>query len=117
MKKRRIYFWIPSILLAAMTAMSTYVYFSDVNNMMANYQALGYPDYLVYFNGIAKILGIGAILTPAASKTLKEWAYAGLCYVYILGGLAHVMINDGQQIGAIIALVLLSLSYWQWKKG
>jgi hypothetical protein len=40
---------------------------------------LGYPDYFIPFIGVAKTLGIIAILVPGFPK-LKEWAYAGLAF-------------------------------------
>ena len=38
---------------------------------------LGYPEYLIPFLGVAKLLGVFAILYPGFPR-IKEWAYAGL---------------------------------------
>jgi hypothetical protein len=40
---------------------------------------LGYPMYINVFLGVAKILGIIAIVIPGYPY-LKEWAYAGFCF-------------------------------------
>jgi hypothetical protein len=40
---------------------------------------LGYPKYIISFLGIAKILGVIAILVPGFPR-IKEWAYAGLAF-------------------------------------
>jgi len=40
---------------------------------------LGYPKYIIPFLGVAKLLGVIAILVPGFPK-LKEWAYAGLFF-------------------------------------
>ena len=44
-------------------------------------------------------------------KILKEWAYAGFFYAFVLAFFAHFMIGDGQQATAVIALVALVVSY------
>ena len=43
------------------------------------FQHLGYPTYLLPFLGIAKLLGLAAILIPGFPR-VKEWAYAGLTF-------------------------------------
>ena len=40
---------------------------------------LGYPEYFIRYIGIAKLLGVAAILLPIHPR-LKEWAYAGLMF-------------------------------------
>ena len=51
-----------------------------------------------------------------SSKALKEWAYAGFFFAFILAFFAHYMIGDGEQTGALVALVLLLISYVFSKK-
>ncbi len=43
------------------------------------HEDLGYPLYLIPFIGVAKVLGVIAILIPG-SHLIKEWAYAGLFF-------------------------------------
>lgn len=50
------------------------------------------------------------------SKTLKEWAYAGFFFDFVLAFFAHFMVNDGEFGGALIAILLVSVSYISWKK-
>lgn len=40
---------------------------------------LGYPKYLLPFLGVAKVLGVAAILIPGFPR-VKEWAYAGMAF-------------------------------------
>jgi uncharacterized membrane protein YphA (DoxX/SURF4 family) len=42
-------------------------------------KGLGYPVYFIPFTGVAKVLGIIAILIPGFPR-IKEWAYAGLFF-------------------------------------
>ena len=96
--------------------MSSSVYYVlNLEMVTSDYQALGYPVYVMYFNGLAKLLGGIAILAPV-HKSLKEFAYAGYLYILLLALFAHVTLKDGEHWGALMGLVLWSLSYWLWKK-
>jgi peptidoglycan/LPS O-acetylase OafA/YrhL len=57
---------------------------------------LGFPAYLVPFLGIAKILGVIAILIPGYPR-IKEWAYAGLLYDVI--GAMYSVYSIGKPLG------------------
>lgn len=77
---------------------------------------LGYPAYLIPFLGIAKLLGVAAILAGRFPK-VKEWAYAG--FVFDLIGAAYSHIRSGDRAEALAPLVILSfavLSYLFWKR-
>jgi len=43
------------------------------------HEELGYPIYFILFIGVAKILGVIALLVPGFPR-VKEWAYAGLMF-------------------------------------
>lgn len=43
------------------------------------HNGLGYPVYFIPFIGVAKALGVIAILIPGFPR-IKEWAYAGLMF-------------------------------------
>ncbi len=80
MKTVNIFYWITTIIIAGM------MLFSGVLNAIVTpdsvkmvTQGLGYPEYIIRFLGVAKILGSIAILVPAFPR-LKEWAYAGLFF-------------------------------------
>src|SRR5215472_12664111 len=44
---------------------------------------LGYPTYLLTILGVWKLLGAIALLAPRFPR-LKEWAYAGTFFVYVM---------------------------------
>lgn len=80
MKKLNIAYWIVTIIFAAL------IVFSSIPDIMVNQQAieivstqLHYPQYIIFFLGIAKLLGVIAILIPGFPR-LKEWAYAGIFF-------------------------------------
>lgn len=79
--------------------------------------SLGYPLYINTILGIAKILGVVAIM-QTKFRTLKEWAYAGFTFD-MLGASASFVLN-GNEITFILStlpfLVVMFASYFFWKK-
>ena len=96
-------------LFTLLTLMGVGMYLFQHDVAVEAYTKLGYPTYLIYPLAFAKLAGL--ITIWANVKTLKEWAYAGFVFDFILGIGAHVMINDGEHFGAVIALILVSISY------
>ena len=110
MKRDKIIYYVATGLLTAMLLMSVGMYV--FNNAMVSemFTSLGYPTYIIYPLAAVKLLGLFAIWNPSF-KTLKEWAYAGFFFDFVLAFFAHYMVGDGEQMGAIIAMVLLLASY------
>lgn len=115
MNKRDLWIYrIATILLTVLILLGVNMYIFQHEVAIQAYTSLGYPTYLIYPLAFAKIAGI--ITIWANVKTLKEWAYAGFVFDFILGIAAHVMVNDGEHMGAVIALILVSVSYIYNKK-
>ena len=115
MKTNKIIYYISTALLTLLMLFSAGMYFfnhAEVAKMFTNF---GYPTYIIYPYAIAKLLGLVA-LWFVANKTIKEWAYAGFFFAFILAFFAHIMISDGEQMGAILAMVFLITSYITSKK-
>lgn len=115
MKTTKIIYYISTGLLTLLMLFSAGMYIfnhAEVADMFSNF---GYPTYIIYPYAIAKILGLAAIWL-IGNKTLKEWAYAGFFYAIIFAFFAHIMIGDGEQMGAVIGMVLLVTSYITNKK-
>lgn len=76
---------------------------------------LGYPLYLLTILGIAKVLAVVGLVVPPARR-VKEWAYAGVFFVYAGAACSHYAIGDGaDKIGtplAFAALTLVSSAMW-----
>jgi hypothetical protein len=110
MKRDKIIFYIATGLLTALMLYSVSMYFlmhDDVATMFTNF---GYPTYIIYPYAIAKLLGLVALWGPNF-KAIKEWAYAGFFFAFILAFFAHYMISDGEHAGALTALLILIVSY------
>ena len=114
-KRNKIIYYAATGLLTVLIVMSVGSYIFDHETIAGVFIQMKYPAYLVYPLAFAKILGLIAIWTKK-SAMLKEWAYAGFFFNFSLAFGAHVGVDDGQFPGAIIATVLLAVSYIYDKK-
>lgn len=110
MKRDRIIFYASTGLLSLLMLFSVSMYLFKHDDVSTMFKSFGYPTYIIYPYAIAKLLGLFALWYPNF-KSIKEWAYAGFFFAFILAFFAHYMIGDGEQMGAIIAFVLLIISY------
>lgn len=110
-KRNRIIYLVATGLITALMLMSAGMYFVNHTGVSKIFTELGYPSYLVYPLAIAKILGLIAIWTKK-SNTLTEWAYAGFFFDFVLAFSAHIHAQDGAHWTALVAIVLLLVSYF-----
>ncbi|MDG1806136.1 DoxX family protein [Flavicella sp.] len=110
MKTNKIIFWIATGLLSAMMLMSAGMYVFNNAEIQPVFVGLGFPTWVMYPLAFLKVSGV-LVITISKWKTVKEWAYAGFFFDFLLAIGAHVSIGDGEQFGAIIALTLLIVSY------
>ena len=115
MKTAKIIYYISTSLLTLLMLFSAGMYIFNHAEVAGMFTNFGYPTYIIYPYAIAKLLGLVA-LWFVANKTIKEWAYAGFFFAFILAFFAHIMISDGEQMGAILAMVFLITSYITSKK-
>ena len=117
MKKINILYWIITGIFAA------FMIFTAIPNVIAQPESvkfiasLGYPEYLVPFIGIAKVLGSIAICIPSFRR-IKEWAYAGL-FFDLAGATYSVVKLYGVHVDIvfmILPIVFLFASYFLWHK-
>ena len=110
MKRNKIIYYVATGLLSLLLLFSAGMYIFNHEMVAEMFTGFGYPTYIIYPYAIAKLLAILALWVPSFDK-LKEWAYAGLFFAFILAFFAHIMISDGEQMGALIAMLLLVVSY------
>ncbi len=115
MKRNKIIYYIATGLLTLLMLFSVSMYFINHDEIKEMFIGFGYPTYIIYPLALAKLFGLFAIWNPKF-KAIKEWAYAGFFFDFVLAFFAHYMIRDGNQSGAIIALVLVVISYIYSKK-
>ncbi len=116
MKTARISHWIFTGLLSALLLMSASMYIMNHDEIAVAFIVLGFPIWIIYPLAIAKILGVAMLLTKW-KEWLTEWAYAGILFNVLLAMTAHFTVEDGEQMGAIIGLILMIGSYATWKIG
>lgn len=110
MKKTKIIYWVLTGLFAFLMLGSAIPYILSMPVAVKGmHEELGYPVYFIPFIGVAKLLGVIAILVPGYSR-LKEWAYAGL--VFDLIGATYSISAAGKPVGDYIFMVLpLALAF------
>lgn len=112
----KIAYWLVTGLFCTLMLVAAAIEIFAFGESVKMLDALGFPQYIAYVLPVTKILGVVAILSNY-SKTLKEWAYAGFFFDFVLAALAHYFSGVPTFIPAIVALVLLMTSYWLDKKG
>ena len=112
MNKSKIFYWLFTVLLAALMGLAAVPDILRVPEAQAIFEHLGYPAYLLPFLGVAKLLAVITILVPGFAR-LKEWAYAGIV-IDLTGALySHLSVGDplSTWIFPVIGLVLSAGSY------
>lgn len=112
MKKTRVIYWIFTGLLVVLMGGGAIPDIISVPSAVELFKHLGYPAYLLPFLGVAKLLGVIAILIPGFPR-LKEWAYAGL--TFDLAGAMYSSIAVGDPVSNwmvfLIGFILIAGSY------
>jgi uncharacterized membrane protein YphA (DoxX/SURF4 family) len=94
MKKTIVIYWIFTGLLAAlMLASSIPNIMSSADSIEFMSKHMGYPVYLIPFIGVAKLLGVIALLVPGFPK-IKEWAYAGFTFDLLGAMYSFIALGD-----------------------
>ncbi|MBV7334589.1 DoxX family protein [Chloroflexi bacterium TSY] len=114
-KRNKIIYWVVTSLFAAFMLMNVVMYVFQNEFVSDMFVSLGYPTYLVYPLALAKLLGIIAIVTRR-SALLKEWAYAGFFFNFLLAFGAHLMVGDGGSIAPLVAILILLVSRYYEQK-
>ena len=118
MKKSKIAYWIFTLLLAVL------MLFSAIPNILSVPAAvdmitthLGYPAYFIPFIGVAKLLGVVAILVPGFPR-IKEWAYAGFVYDVAAAIYSTISVGDpaSKWMPIFIGFIIIGGSYYFYHK-
>jgi len=74
---------------------------------------LGYPEYIMTILGSWKLLGVIAILVPKF-PLVKEWAYAGFCFLMTGALYSHIASGDPAIgfIGPVILFIMILISWY-----
>ncbi len=97
MKKTKILYWVFTSLFAFMMLGSAIPDILSSPIAVEGFRKIGLPPTLLPFLGVAKALGVLAILIPGY-PVVKEWAYAGL--VFDLIGATYLIVAAGEPIAS-----------------
>jgi uncharacterized membrane protein YphA (DoxX/SURF4 family) len=110
---RTIAYWITTLLVALEMALGGVWDLLHTQYVRTIMDHLGYPGYLLTILGVWKLLGTAAMLTPRLPR-LREWAYAGMFFLYSGAGASHFFMGDGpaRWAGPLIFGGFLVASWW-----
>lgn len=113
MNKKIIVFWIATALFCLVFTIGGVANLLRIEHQAEIIQTLGYPLYLMTILGVAKLLGVFALLVPRMS-TLKEWAYAGFTFDMLGAAASHAFVGDpiAETVAPLVILAIGAVSYW-----
>jgi hypothetical protein len=112
MKARSIFFWATTGWVAGVMGISGGLSIAHTRSMMEGFAHLGYPGYFANLLGVAKLLGVCALLVPGFAR-IKEWAYTGFAITILSASYSHLFSGDGlQSLEPLATLAALAVSYW-----
>lgn len=103
-KKIKLLYWLFTLLFAGFmgwSAVPDVLAKSDAVKFMHDY--LGYPVYFISFIGVAKLLGVIALLIPGFPR-IKEWAYAGMFFDLV--GATYSILAQGKPDAGLLFMII-----------
>ena len=107
MKREDLMYWVATGLFCAAFSMGGTSHLLRLPNVAESMSALGYPAYMMTILGVAKLLGVAALLIPQ-QPFLKEWAYAGFAFD-LLGAIASHLFAGDPIVTVIPPMVVMGL--------
>ncbi|MBU8897996.1 DoxX family protein [Corallococcus sp. H22C18031201] len=116
--KQKIAYWVLTGLFSLMMVMSASGYLTASPQMVEGFHHLGYPDYFRVYLGVAKLVGVLALVVPWTPRTVREWAYAGFAITTVSAAVSHGMSGDpaGIVVAPVVALGVLLGSHQLWRR-
>lgn len=111
-KRDVIIFWVSTSLFCAFMLTSTIPNILSAPEWIEIFKQLGYPEYMLPFIGIAKLLGVIALLVPGFPR-IREWAYAGMFFDLTGAVYSGLMVGgfNPQMLIMLIPFGLMAVSY------
>src|SRR5262249_35800122 len=108
---RTITYWVSTVIVALLLLMAL-TYLSGSKEVVSGFTKVGYPQHLRIVLGILKPAAAIVLLLPGLAR-MKEWAYAGVTFAWVMAFIANYAAGEGPQTWILppILLVLLAVSY------
>ena len=107
---RAIAYWTATVIVG-MALLGSLSYLTGSEQVVSGFAKAGYPQHLRIVLGIAKPLAAIVLLLPRLSL-LKEWAYAGVTFAWIMAFISAYSSGEPVQIlmlpPALLALLVVS---------
>lgn len=108
---RTIAYWVTTGItgLALLAAAS---YLTGSEEVVSGFAKAGYPQHLRIVLGVAKPAAGLVLLLPGLAR-LKEWAYAGATFAWVMAFISAYVGGEGPQVWSLppVLLALLAVSY------
>ena len=104
-------YWISTAIVGVMLLFAL-SYLTGNEQVVSGFAKAGYPQHLRIVLGIVKPAAAIVLLVPGL-PLLKEWAYAGATFAWVMAFISAYSGDEGAQIWVmpIVLLVLLGVSY------
>jgi hypothetical protein len=108
---RKIAYWTTTAIVALML-LGSLTYLTGNEQVVSGFAKAGYPQHLRIVLGIAKPVAAVVLLLPGFAL-LKEWAYAGVTFAWVMAFISAYSSGEGAQVWSLppVLLVLLLVSY------
>jgi hypothetical protein len=108
---RTLAYWSSTVIVAVMLLLAL-SYLSGNEQVISGFAKAGYPQHLRIVLGIAKPAAAIVLLLPGLAL-LKEWAYAGATFAWVMAFISAYSGGEGAQVWSLplALLVLLTVSY------
>ena len=111
MKTKAIVYWVATLFVALILAVSGLLALTHAPRMMVALAHLGYPQYFATLLGTGKLIGVVVLLVPGIPK-LKEWAYVASGITVLSGAYSHLLSGDGlMALDPLVTFAALIISY------
>ena len=108
---RRIAYWV-STAVAALMLLGSLSYLTGSEQVVSGFAKAGYPQHLRIVLGIVKPIAAIVLLLPGL-VVLKEWAYAGITFAWIMAFISAKASGEPAQVLILppVLLMILAISY------
>lgn len=109
-------FWLVSLPVLVESVIGAWWDLARLDYVVETFHHLGYPLYFLTIMGVAKLLAVATLLLPRLPR-LKEWAYAGLVFVYGGAAISHLAVGDGASaVVSPLGFVALTVAAWALRR-
>lgn len=107
----RYVYWI-STAIVALALLGSLSYLTGSEQVVSGFAKAGYPQHLRIVLGMAKPAAAIVLLIPGVA-ILKEWAYAGATFAWVMAAISAYLSEPGFiWVAPIVLLGLLAASYF-----